>query len=63
MKTHEDERYVVIKAYKFTVFEILRDWWWTPNFELTCGSSRTFCHSIFALFSCVVSQIAILLFS
>jgi len=25
MKTLEDERYVVIKAYKFTVFEIWRD--------------------------------------
>ena len=25
MKTLEGERYVVIKAYKFTVFEILRD--------------------------------------
>jgi len=25
MKTLEDEQYVVIKAYKFTVFEIWRD--------------------------------------
>ena len=25
IKTHEDEWYVVIKAYKLTVFEILRD--------------------------------------
>jgi len=25
MKTLEDEWYIVIKAYKFTIFEILRD--------------------------------------
>jgi len=27
MKTLKDERYIVIKAFKFTGFEILRDFW------------------------------------